>query len=158
MESTWNMRYGTALHKSREEIVLQAESDSYDWWREWNIRGQEGDETRWPVVQSAHQHWCFERWSEGKKFGHLLEWFAKLEVLLFATSLEQVEKMVCHFKQSIEKVGQKIHPGKTKILSYQSSKKRTEVSIDNVKVEILYCPRKKAQNIMDKQLNFSNKR
>ena len=33
-DSIWkalgNMRYGTALHKSREEIVLQSESDSYD--------------------------------------------------------------------------------------------------------------------------------
>ena len=78
--------------------------------------------------------------------------------LRFSTSLEQLEKMLCHFKQSIEKVGQKIHPGKTKILSNQSSKKKTEVSIDNIKVEILYCPRKKAQHIMDKQLHFSNKR
>ena len=66
--------------------------------------------------------------------------------------------MLCHFKQSIENVGLKIHSGKKKILSNQSSKKKTEVSIDNIKVDILYCPRKKAQNIMDKQLHFSKKR
>ena len=58
-------------------------------------------------------------------------------VLLFATSLEQLQKMMCEFKQSTEKVGRKIHPGKTKILSNQSSNKRREVPIDNIKVEIL---------------------
>ena len=42
------------------------------------------------------------------------------DVLLFATSKEQLRKMLCEFKKSTEKVGLRIHPGKTKILSNQS--------------------------------------
>ena len=59
------------------------------------------------------------------------------DVLLFATSLEQLQKMLCDFNRSTEKVGLKIHPGKTKILGNQSSNKKKEVTIDNIKVEIL---------------------
>ena len=43
------------------------------------------------------------------------------DVLLFATSKEQLQKMMCDFKKSTEKVGLRIHPEKTKILSNQSS-------------------------------------
>ena len=42
-------------------------------------------------------------------------------VLLFATSKEQLRKMLCEFKKSTEKVGLRIHPDKTKILSKQST-------------------------------------
>ena len=42
------------------------------------------------------------------------------DVMLFATSKEQIRKMLCEFKQSTEKVGLSIHPEKTKILSNQS--------------------------------------
>ena len=59
------------------------------------------------------------------------------DVLLFATAKEQLHKMMCDFKRSTEKVGLKIHPGKTKILSIQSSSTRKEMEIDNIKVEIL---------------------
>ena len=37
----------------------------------------------------------------------------------------------------LEKVGLKIHPERTKILSNQSSNRRREVAINNIKVEIL---------------------
>ena len=41
-------------------------------------------------------------------------------VMLFATSREQIRKMMCDFKKATEKVGHRIHPDKTKILSNQS--------------------------------------
>ena len=42
-------------------------------------------------------------------------------LLLFATSKEHLQKKMYEFKESTEKVGLKIHPGKTKILRNQSS-------------------------------------
>ena len=42
------------------------------------------------------------------------------DVMLFATSKEQIRKMMCEFKKATEKVGLRIHPDKTKILSNQS--------------------------------------
>ena len=45
--------------------------------------------------------------------------------------------MLCDFKHSTEKVGLKIHAGKTKILSSQSPNSRKEIEIDNIKFEIL---------------------
>ena len=43
------------------------------------------------------------------------------DVMLFATSKEQIRNMMCEFKKATEKVGLKIHPEKTKILSNQST-------------------------------------
>ena len=43
------------------------------------------------------------------------------DVLLFATSKEQLQKMMYEFKESTGKVGLRIHSGKTKVLSNQSS-------------------------------------
>ena len=43
------------------------------------------------------------------------------DVMLFATSKEQILNMMCEFKKATEKVGLKIHPDKTKILSNQST-------------------------------------
>ena len=40
---------------------------------------------------------------------------------LFATSKEQIRKKLCEFKKSTEKVGLRIHPEKTNILSNQST-------------------------------------
>ena len=48
------------------------------------------------------------------------------DVLLFASTKEQLQKMMCDFKRSTGKVALKIHPGKTKILSSQSSNSGTE--------------------------------
>ena len=53
------------------------------------------------------------------------------DVFLFSTSLVQLQKMMCDFKQSTESIGFKIHPDKTKILSNQSTNKRKEVEINN---------------------------
>ena len=43
------------------------------------------------------------------------------DVLLFATSKDQLQKMLYESKESTEKVGLRIHPEKTKVLSNQSS-------------------------------------
>ena len=43
------------------------------------------------------------------------------DVMQFATSKEKVRKMMCDFKKATEKVGLRIHPDKTKILSNQST-------------------------------------
>ena len=43
------------------------------------------------------------------------------DVMLFATSKEQIRNMMCEFKDATEKVGLRIHPDKTKILSTISS-------------------------------------
>ena len=43
------------------------------------------------------------------------------DVMLFATSKEQIRKMLCEFKKGTEKAGLRIHPDKTKILSNQST-------------------------------------
>ena len=62
------------------------------------------------------------------------------DVLLFATSKDQLQKMLCEFKRSTEKVGLRIHPGKTKVLSNQSrlcSETKKEMQIDVIKIEIL---------------------
>ena len=58
------------------------------------------------------------------------------DVFLFASSKEQLQKRLCDFKRSTEKVGLRIHPGKTKILSNQSSNIREEIEIDDIKVKI----------------------
>ena len=63
------------------------------------------------------------------------------DVLLFASSKEQRQNMLCEVKRITEKVGLRIHPEKTKILSNQSNqssdtKKEIEV-VEYIKVEIL---------------------
>ena len=59
------------------------------------------------------------------------------DMLLFSTSLEHLRSMMCDFKKSTESAGLKIHQKKTKMLSNQGSNKRKEVTIDNIKVEVL---------------------
>ena len=62
------------------------------------------------------------------------------DVLLFATSEEQFEKMLYEFKENTEKVGLRIHPRKTKVLSNQSSTSpdsKKEMQIGDIKIEIL---------------------
>ena len=46
---------------------------------------------------------------------------------------------MCDFKQSTESVVLKIHPDKPKFLSNQSTNKRKEVEINNIKVLICVC-------------------
>ena len=62
------------------------------------------------------------------------------DVLLFATSKDQLQKVLYEFKESTEKVGLRIHPGKTKVLSNQSSlcsETKKEMQIDDILIEIL---------------------
>ena len=62
------------------------------------------------------------------------------DVLLFGSSKEQLPKMMYEFKESTEKVGPRIHPGKTKVFSNQSSlspDSKKEIQIDDVKIDIL---------------------
>ena len=59
------------------------------------------------------------------------------DVLLFFTSLEKLRDMLCDFKASTEEVRLGIHPDQTKILSNQDNVKEKEISVDNIKIEIL---------------------
>ena len=61
------------------------------------------------------------------------------DVFIFSTSLEQLKRMMSDSKKITESVELKIHPGKTNtnILSNQGSNKRREVSIDNMRVEVI---------------------
>ena len=62
------------------------------------------------------------------------------DVLLLASSNEQLRKMLYEFKKPTEKVGLRIHPEKTKILSNQSiinSDTKQELEIKDMKIEIL---------------------
>ena len=62
------------------------------------------------------------------------------DVMLFATSKEQIRKMMCEFKKAIEKVGLRIQPDKTKILSNQStinSDTKKHVEVGEMNIEIL---------------------
>ena len=62
------------------------------------------------------------------------------DVLLFARSKKQLQKMLCEFKKSTEKVCLRIHPEKTQILSNQSSLSsdtKKEMEVDDIEIEIL---------------------
>ena len=62
------------------------------------------------------------------------------DVLLFATSLEQLQKMLREFKKSTPRVGLKIHPGKTKILSNQARTETRKYRLTTSKLKC--CPHK----------------
>ena len=62
------------------------------------------------------------------------------DVMLFATSKEQIQKIMNEFKKATEKVGLRIHPDKTKILSNQSnmnSDTKRYIKIGDMSIEIL---------------------
>ena len=62
------------------------------------------------------------------------------DVMLFATSKEQIRKMLCEFKKVTEKVSLRIHPDKTKILSNQriiNSDTKKHLEVEDMKIEIL---------------------
>ena len=72
------------------------------------------------------------------------------DVLLFSTSLSKLKDMLRQdFKRSTEKVGLEIHPDKTKMFSSQDKSRQKEVSIDNIKVEVLQ-QKTRAQSTSDK--------
>ena len=86
------------------------------------------------------------RWQKNRGTGICLgdndhDWLTDMrfddDVLLFVCSKEQLQEMLCDLKRSTEKVGLGTHPGKTKILSNQSSSVRKEIKIEDIKVEIL---------------------
>ena len=56
---------------------------------------------------------------------------------LFSTSLERLREMLCEFKTSTEAVGLEIHPDKTKTLSNHDKVKVNEITVDNIKIEVL---------------------
>ena len=49
----------------------------------------------------------------------------------------KLREMLCEFKTSTEAVGLRIHPDKTKILSNQDKEKAKEITVDNIKIEVL---------------------
>ena len=60
--------------------------------------------------------------------------------MLFATSKEQIRNKMCEFKDATEKVGLRIHPDKTKILSNQSnmnSDTKRYIKTGEMSIEIL---------------------
>ena len=86
------------------------------------------DVTRWQKLQGMGT--CLGG-SESHCFANLR---SADDVLLFSTSLEQLQKMMMgDFKQSTERERLKIHPDKTKILSNHSSNRR-KVAISNIKL------------------------
>ena len=90
-----------------------------------------------------------QRWQKKKGMGiylsaHDRDCFTNLrfadDVMLFATSKEQIRKMLCEFKKATEKVGLRIHPDKTKILSNQStinSDTKKHIEVGDISIEIL---------------------
>ena len=61
------------------------------------------------------------------------------DVMLFATSKEQIRNMMYEFKKATEKVGLRIHPDKTKILSNQSTINwnKKDIKVGEMSIEIL---------------------
>ena len=62
------------------------------------------------------------------------------DVMQFATSKDQIRKMMCEVKKATEKVGLRIHPDKTKILSNQStinSDTKKHIEVGDMSIEIL---------------------
>ena len=62
------------------------------------------------------------------------------DVMLFATSKEQLQNMMYEFKDAAEKVGLRIHPDKTKVLSNQStinSDTKKHIEVGDMSIEIL---------------------
>ena len=91
------------------------------------------------VLQKALEKFI-PRWQKKKGMGIYLsdnDHDCLTNMRFAASSKEQLQKMLCEFKRSTEKVGLRIHPRKTKILSNRSSDTRKEIEVDDIKVEIL---------------------
>ena len=59
------------------------------------------------------------------------------DVLLIASSKEQLQKMLCEFERSTETVGLRIHPEKTNILRKPKLGHKKRMEVDDMKIEIL---------------------
>ena len=110
------------------------------------------DKAAGPIVQLSLQHSVaislqddLKRWQEKQKGIRLSDKkedcltnlrFAD-DVLLFSTSLDNLREMLCEFKTSTEAVGLGIHPDKTNILSNQDKEKAKEITVENIKIEVL---------------------
>ena len=123
--------------------------DSLNGQRKRQVWDKEENEAGISSVQFTLQHGApngIERWCgtlaktkrHGFTIGRLWIWLLHRLAFscLFSSSLLQLQKVMCDFKQSTESVGLKIHPDKTTILSNQSTNERKEVEINNIKVEI----------------------
>ena len=100
------------------------------------------------VLQYALKN-VIQRWQKKKGMGLYLsdqerDYLTNLrfsdDVMLFATSKGQIQNMMCEFKEATEKVGLKIHPDKTKILSNESSMNsdtKRYIKIGDMNIEIL---------------------
>ena len=77
-------------------------------------------------------------------------------MLLFSTSLNKLEELLCTFKRSTESMGLGIHPNKTKILSNQTKVKKNEVTIENIKIEV--AQKSTVHGTLDKKLRSRSKK
>ena len=85
------------------------------------------------------------------------------DVMLFATSKEQLRNMMYEFKKATKKVGLKIHPDKTKILRNQStmnSNTKRYIKVGEMSIEILTKKRKRKifgpENLVPPTRNIGN--
>ena len=81
------------------------------------------------------------------------------DMMLFATSKEQIRKMIYEFKKATEKVGLRIHPDKTKILCNQStinSNTKRHIEVGEMSIEIL--SKNESVNIWARESRSTNKR
>ena len=77
------------------------------------------------------------------------------DVLLFSTSLQKLHEMFCEFKTSMEAVRLFIHPDKTKILSNQDKIKAKEITVDNIKIEVV--EKKASAKYLGQKITFEEK-
>ena len=145
------------IRLSLEENLQRSEDISTDRRREWNFRYPKrlpNRVIRCPVccstrmLQYALKN-VIQRWQNNKDMEIYLSdqerdcltnlRFAD-DVMKFPTSKEQIRNMMCEFKDVTEKVGLRIHPDKTKILSNQSNinyDTKRYIKIGEMSIEIL---------------------
>ena len=78
------------------------------------------------------------------------------DVLLFSTSLEKLQKMLCEFKASTEAVGLGIHPDKTKMLSNQD--KVTQKRSRSKTSKLRSWQKETVHDILDKKILLKSKK
>ena len=145
-------RSQTSIREAASTALQPSGRHSFDRQRERRISDQKRDQTGDPlssllfntVLQYSLEN-DLTRWQEKQKGIRLSDKtedcltnlrFAD-DVLLLSTSLERLREMLCEFKASTEAVGLGIHPDKTKILSNQDKVKVNEITVDNIKIEVL---------------------
>ena len=76
------------------------------------------------------------------KQSFISNWRFADDVMLLASSLSQLKKMMTDFKRSTDKQGFKIHLDKTKLHTNQGSNKQRDIETDKMIVDILQTIRK----------------